>query len=77
MNTIEAMIAVMMLLGVVAVVMQLHSQSAKVLGDSGLYKSVRERRDASVRGTGISAGGSGGYNTYRRWFFCKEGRAGC
>jgi len=78
MNTLEAMIAVMMLLGIVGIAMQVHVRSAKVLGDSALYKRVVEKTAYSLRSSGISSGNVGGnYETYRRWYFCKGGRAGC
>ncbi len=75
MNTIEALIALMMLLGVVGIAVQLHAQSARVLSSSALYKAVRERRGAAIRESAAAAGEAPA--TYRRWFFCKRGRAGC
>lgn len=69
MNTIEVLIALMLMIGIVGVAVQVQLQSTKIVGNSRLHEKVAAKRAYSVRSTGISSGVvAGAFEGYRRWY---------
>ncbi|MCK4328106.1 MAG: hypothetical protein KAW41_06625 [Candidatus Diapherotrites archaeon] len=78
MNTLEAMVAVMMVLAIVAIVMDAHSRAAEGLGGEALRERM-ERGTRAVQEQAVAALGKGRsanssvFPSYGRWYIGEQG----
>ena len=70
MNTLEALLAVMLLIGLVAVVMQAHNELGERLGDPSLRAMMEQTQAARMQKVLVSLGEGrdGNYSSYARWY---------
>lgn len=75
MNTLEAMIAVMLVLGLVVVVMQVQIKASETLNDAELIEKSDKKKSAEMRdsevviGEGRASEHDLNYSSYERWYF--------
>ncbi|MFC2174710.1 hypothetical protein ACFLQ2_02460 [archaeon] len=72
MNTLEAMLAVMMMIALVSVVMNAHSRAAEALGDEELLGIITASQEAGKQKAVIALGESRGNGSYARWYVGKR-----
>ena len=70
MNTLEALLAVMMMLALVTMVMHAHAEANEALGSEELHGLVEKSQGAGAEEVAIvlGKGRTGANNSYGRWY---------
>ena len=69
MSSLEALLALMMLLAAVAVVMQLHSDAREAVNFESAEQRLNKTSSAEAEQPAIALGDGRSNSSYRRWFF--------